>query len=119
MNTQEINERKLYYALCESRQMTMDASGYYNGESEVTYSEPVEMWANVSAARGEASTEQFGQDVSYDKIIVSCDMSLPITDTSIIWLDAPTTGPNDYIVKKVAKSLNVVSIAIRKVDVAK
>ncbi len=119
MNTLEINEQKLYYALCEGRQMTTDASGYYSSESEVTYSDPVAFWANVSAARGEASTEQFGQDVSYDKIIVSCDVNLPITDTSIIWIENPPTAENDYIVKKVAKSLNVISIAVRKVDVAK
>lgn len=117
MNTLAINERKLYYALCEGRTMTKDQSGYYTGDSDVTYSNPVEFWANVSAARGEASTEQFGQDVSYDKVIVSCDVDLPITDTSIIWIENSPTEQNDYIVKKVAKSLNVVSIAVRKVEV--
>lgn len=119
MNTLAINERKLYYALCEGRTMTKDKSGYYTGDSDVTYSDPVEFWANVSAARGEASTEQFGQDVSYDKVIVSCDVNLPITDTSIIWIENSPTEQHDYIVKKVAKSLNVVSIAVRKVEVTR
>lgn len=118
MNTLAINEIKMYYATFSGRRMAQDSQGQYTSESELSYSDPVEFWANLSAARGEASTEQFGQDVSYDKVIVSCDMSLPITDTSIIWVDNSLDEPNDYIVKKVARSLNVISIAIRKVDVS-
>ena len=118
METQEINEQKFYYATYSGRTMVTDSSNNYTGESKVTYSDPISAWANISAARGEASVEQFGADVRYDKIIVSCDTSLPIDETSIIWIDKPITGPHDYIVKKVAKSLNVVSIAISKVDVS-
>lgn len=120
METQAINEQEFHYATYGARTMTVDANGYYTGESSITYSAPVSAWGNISAARGEASVEQFGQDVAYDKIIVSCDTDLPITDTTIIWIDNnPQTQPHDYIVKKVAKSLNVISIAIRKVEVTR
>lgn len=118
METMTINQTQFYYATYAGRQMSVDGSGYYTGESSISYSNPVSAYGNVSAARGEASVEQFGQDVAYDKIIVSCDTTLPITDTTIIWLDNnPASQPHDYIVKKVAKSLNVISIAIRKVEV--
>ena len=117
METQAINEQKFYYATYSGRTMVTDSENNYTGESTVTYSDPVGVWANISAARGEASVEQFGADVQYDKIIVTCDTSLPIDETTIIWIDKPRTGPHDYVVKRVAKSLNVLSIAISKVDV--
>ena len=46
-------------------------------------------------------------------------MDIPIDENSILWVDQlDTTEDHDYIVKRVAKSLNVVSIAIAKVDVS-
>jgi len=73
---------------------------------------------NVSAARGEYSTRQFGEMENYEKILVTDDTNLPISETSILWIDSlDTTKPHDYIVKKVAKSLNSVSYAVSKVSV--
>lgn len=93
------------------------------GETKVGYSDPVEFRANVSAARGEAQSDPFGVDLSYDKTMVSCDMGLPIDELSVLFVDKKPdfdAGGNlaniaDYKVVKVAKSLNSALYAIKKI----
>lgn len=88
---------------------------------------------NISAAKGESSTRQFGEDESYDKVIVHCNPKLEIDEYSVLWIDrmpvrdrtgnlaldedGNETTPHDYIVKRVARSINSVSVAISKVNV--
>lgn len=110
-----INEQTFYYALYLGKTRNTDSQGYYTGESSINYDTPVECKANISAARGEASTEPFGNDVDYDRTIVTCE-DLPIDEQSILWIGISTDNPHNYIVKKVAKSLNVLSIAVKKVE---
>ena len=118
MRTLERNKQTIYYALYESKEPLKDEYGNPIGEYEVLYSEPVLLKINVSAARGEYSTRQFGEMENYEKILVTDDTNLPISETSILWIDSlDTTKPHDYIVKKVAKSLNSVSYAVSKVSV--
>lgn len=93
------------------------------GETKVGYSDPVEFRANVSAARGEAQSDPFGVDLSYDKTMVSCDMGLPIDELSVLFVDKKPefdAGGNlantaDYKVVQVAKSLNSALYAIKKI----
>lgn len=88
------------------------------------YGDAVELRANISPATGSTSVEQFGNNVEYDKVIVLDDTACPIDENSILFVDTtPTKNSNgdyvyDYIVKKVARSLNSVSIAISKVVVS-
>lgn len=103
----------------------MDEYGNKTGEYEVIYSNPMLCRANVSEAQGEMQSRQFGDSESYDKVIVLNNVDIPIDEYSILWVDSlpninddnATDTPHDYIVKKVARSLNSVSIAISKVDV--
>ena len=125
MKTLARNKVRIYYANYHDKTPLKDEYGNLTGEYEITYDNPVVVMANVSAARGESTTRQFGEDVSYDRIIVLDDPSFPIAETSILWIDAlpdiaedgTTSTPHDYIVKQVAPSLNSVSIAVSKVDV--
>lgn len=116
------NKRSFYYALYKSQTAVTDTSGNETGETQITYETPVQMYANISASTGTAQAEQFGTSLSYDKVIVTADMSCPIDENSVLWIDsvpdANNTVPYDYIVKKIAKSLNSISIAISKVQVA-
>ena len=81
------------------------------------------MDANVSPARGQASVEMFGNLDGYDKVLVTDWVECPIDENSVLFVDkAPaydTSGHPiyDYIVRRVAKSLNSVAIAIGKVSV--
>lgn len=119
------NKTTFYYALYAGEDEIIDEYGNATGQYSVTYGNPVKTLGNVSAAQGEMQTRQFGESESYDKVIVLDDMNTPIDEYSILWIDTlpqfdedgVTETPHDYVVKKVARSLNNVSIAISKVSV--
>jgi hypothetical protein len=117
------NKTKFYYALYSKREEITDEYGNKTGQYEILYDEPVEMFGNVSPAVGEMLNRQFGESVSYDKVIVLDNADTPINEYSILWVDTTPLDKDgaevshDYVVKKVARSLNSVSIAISKVDV--
>lgn len=119
------NKVTIYYALFSHKEEIFDDYGNKTGEYEVIYGKPVEFSANVSAAQGEIQTRQFGDSDTYDKVIVLDNAGTPIDEYSVLWVDTlpeikedgTTDTPYDYIVKKVARSLNAVSIAISKVNV--
>ena len=105
-----------------------DQARIETGESKVLYHRPVKLRANVSAAKGEAQIEQFGSSLQYDRVITLCDMSCPIDENTVLYIDKIPTkrfegrlihnDDHDYVVVRVAKHLNTISIAIRKVDVS-
>ena len=119
------NKRDFYYARYERKEELIDDYGNKTGEYAVIYSKPVKCKGNISAAQGEIQNRQFGNSESYDKVIALCNTSIPIDEYAILWVDTlpvintdgTTETPHDYIVKKVAKSLNVTSLAISKVMV--
>lgn len=118
------NKRKFFYALFREKIAIKDEYGNDSGEYKVVYDSPVEMSANVSAATGEAQVEQFGNSLLYDKVIITDDTNCPIDEHSVLCIDTPPSYDKDgnliydYIVKKVAKSLNTVSFAVSKVEVS-
>lgn len=118
------NMRTFYFARYDRKEELVDEYGNKTGEYEVIYGNPVKCKGNISAAQGEIQSRQFGDSESYDKVIVLNNVDIPIDEYSILWVDTlpylienTTDTPHDYIVKKVARSLNSVSIAISKVDV--
>ena len=125
MRTLVRNQRRIYYAKYLSKTLLKDEYGNLTGEYDIVYDNPVEIKANVSAARGESTTRQFGEDEGYDRVIVMDDPNVPIDVSSVLWIDTlpeikadgSTDTPYDYIVKQVAPSLNSVSIAVSKVNV--
>ena len=113
-----------YYANYVGKEELIDEYGNKTGEYEVIYCNPVKCKGNISAAQGEIQSRQFGDSESYDKVIVLNNVNIPIDEYAILWVDTlpsltddKTSTPHDYIIKKVARSLNSVSIAISKVDV--
>ena len=117
------NMRPFWYCLYSSASEAVDEYGNSTGQMDKLYAEAVMMTANISAATGQAQTEQFGNLDSYDKVIVTDDLDCPIDEHTVLFIDKePEYDGNDsplydYIVKRVAKSLNSISIAVRKVDV--
>lgn len=122
MKTLKRNQVPVWYALYLGTE-NLTENGYETGEKAVLYSNPVQIMANVSAATGEASTRQFGEDVQYDKVLVM--EQCPFDEVSILWIDnlpvlepdGTTKTPHDYIVRGIAQSLNNVSVAVGKVKV--
>lgn len=134
MKCMQRNKSPFFYALYEGKEEIEDDYGNATGEYAVKYGNPINYSANVSAAKGETSTRQFGESEDYDKIIIFDNEAPPIDEYSVLWVDTKPSlnedgslakddngnaiTPYDYVVKKVAKSLNVVSIAISKVNVS-
>ena len=122
MIAMDINKTAFWYCLYTGvAQMLTDSDGYKTGEKGLVYVEPVKMEANISAAKGYSEAEVFGTDLQYDRVIVTCDMDCPIDENSVLFVDkapafdAAMNPVFDYVVKRVARSLNVISIAIAKV----
>lgn len=134
MKCMDRNKTKFYYSLYERKEPVVDEYGNETGEHNVIHGKPQAFTANISAAKGETTTRQFGESESYDKVIVMDNDAPPIDEYSVLWVDTvplldedgalakneegEILTPYDYIVKKVAKSLNGVSIAISKVTVS-
>ena len=119
MRSLERNKRTIYYALYTGNEEIKDSNNYATGEYRKSYSTPVKLRINVSAARGTAYTREFGDFQDYDKTMITTD-DLPIDENTILWIDdLDTTHPHDYEVMKVAKSLNQTQYAINKVKVKK
>lgn len=139
------NKRPFWFCLFEQKIPIVDEYGNETSESIVQYGTPTKMSANISPATGYAQTEQFGNLDNYDKVIVTDWMECPIDENSVLFIgkepeyaEAVTINyvPREtvlgedevteitvevpvynYIVRRVAKSLNHISIAVRKVDV--
>ena len=140
------NKVPFYYCTFESADVEIiDENGNRTGEKIVMYKSPVQMKANISPATGVSNTEQFGNLENYDKVIVICG-ECPIDENSVLFIDkvpeytsvtsysvvesTAVLGDDeiteteyvvpkyDYVVRRVAKSLNSVSIAVSKVKVS-
>lgn len=119
MRELERNKRTIYYALFDKNEPILDDDGNDTGEVRPSYFAPVELRINVSPALGESATRQFGEVVDYDRTLVTCDITLPIDEHTVFWIDdTDTNNAFDYTVKKVAKSLNSLQIAVKKVEVS-
>lgn len=140
------NKRRFYYCLYDHKIPLVDEYGNESGEGIIVYGEAAEMWANISPASGFAQTEQFGNLENYDKVIVTDWLNCPIDENSVLFIDkepefveadtnrlteSSTLFGNDtitpltvevpvydYTVRRVAKSLNGIAIAVSKVKVS-
>lgn len=140
------NKQRFYYCLLnpDVQEYALDEHGNETGEVIPEYYGAVEAWANISPATGQSNTEQFGNFDDYDRVIVTAEMDCPIDENTVLFVDVEPSyttiqthrieNPDtvlggdleeteyqlpkyNYIVKRIARSLNVISIAIRKVDV--
>ena len=118
------NERPFWYCLYAGKTPIVDEGGFETSEYLVSYAVPVKLFANISAATGSSQVETFGTLDNYDKVISMADMTCPFDENSVLFIDKDPeftedgTPIYDYVVRRVAKSLNNISIAIRKVDVS-
>ena len=117
------NKSAFWYSLYKEEAMKTD-NGYYTGEVGITYTDPVRAEANISVPSGNVFVDRFGNSIDYDKVIVTDDIDIPIAEDSILFIDRDPekdTSGNwiyDYVVKRVAKSLNSVSIYVSKRSVS-
>ena len=115
------NRQPIWYSLYVGETDPVDADGNLTGERSVQYSAPKKSWINVSAAKGTAGLEQFGSGTDYSHTLISDDLRSPIDENSILWIGrVPGDNvPHNFVVVRVARSLNSVAYAVREVKVTK
>ena len=130
MRNLKSNNRTMWYATYQGVTDAVDANGDITGEPTVSYSEPVQFEANLSATRGTqgftgtgASYDYFGADIQYDLIISTAQMDLPLDEYSLIWTKEPRVVDGvvdydsaDFTVKAVARGLHHMKYAIRSLQ---
>lgn len=121
------NKRKFWYCKFVEKVAVTDTDGYETGEYANTYSSATEMYGSISAARGTSDVELFGNFSDYDKTIIIANPNCEIDENTVLFVDKepnePVTVGNattwtpeyDYIVKRVARSLNQTAYAISRV----
>lgn len=125
MRSLERNKRTFWYANYAGNEEIF-SNGKRTGQYKVKYGNPVEVRANVSAARGSLDDEHFGINADYDRTIATDKEDFGIDESSVLWIektpgiaaDGSTATPWDYVVVKIARSLNSTTIAIKKVSVS-
>lgn len=126
MRSMTRNRQKFYSARLLGTALGQDSNGNYT-EQNYSYSNPEKHEAVISVANGEAQSQYFGMDEIYDKVITLNQGENYLEIGSVLWVDTmpdideetgETATPYDYYVVKAVKSLNIVIVAIRKVDVS-
>lgn len=132
METLWENETLFYASLFDRKEELLDEGGNPTGQYQVFYTDPKPYKGNVSKATGETATYQFGDLSQYDKVIVFDDVKTPINEYTILWVDSMpqldggklvldedgnAITPHDYIAKEKSASINVVALAVKKVNV--
>lgn len=110
------NKQSIYYALYQGKEPILDFNGNKTGEYTNAYSEPVKIDMNIAAATGVADWNPFGIDTPYSKIAMTFDLNTPITETSKVWIDKDISQPANYVVTRVARSLNNICYALVEVE---
>ena len=87
------------------------------------YNKPVSFCVSVSAGKGTAQEEVFGKDIDFTRTISTTDLSLPIDELSLVWIESEPkyledgmvdTNSADYkVAVKPARSLNQLMIALK------
>ncbi len=118
------NQRPMHYALFDNEIPIYDENGNEELETRAGYKKPVLFYASLSTGQSDAEESPFGKNVSYDRVISTCDTSLPIDENTLIWVkNKPvfnadgTVNPDsaDYEVAALPlDGLNSLRIAIKK-----
>ena len=107
----------IYYKLYLGEQEIIDEWGNRTGSFSPSYGDLQLAYLSVSPSRNDASLEPFGTLTDYDRTMTTSDVSCPINENSILWLDgADTSKPYNYYVKKRAPWKNSIAFAIKEVE---
>ena len=118
------NKKTFYYCLYKTKAPIYDSNNYETGDYLITYENPVQLKANISASKGDSVPELFGTNISYDRVIIVDDINCPIDENTVLFVDKEpefdilnniSVPKYDYIVIKKAPSINFIAYAISKV----
>lgn len=120
MRSLERNKRPLYYSNpTGEKEPILDDDGYETGDEREVFTDPVLLPINVSAASGAAAAEAFGAFTDYSRTLSTCDLDCPFKVGTRIWFNIHPPDPHNYIVTRVADSVNCMLYALKEVTVKK
>ena len=114
------NKRPIYY--CNFvRTEYVEKDGKKTGRRRTVYDNVVTVYGTVSTPTGSTTLDMFGTDKDYDKIVVLDQTDIDINENSVLWIDVQYNDnvAHDYIVRRILKNRNFLTIGVRKVDVKK
>lgn len=113
MRCLERNKRLLYYAKYVGSSESRDPDGFLTGEDVLEYEEAKAWRVNVAPATGDVSQQAFGAFQDYTAVLCTTD-DCPVTEESRLWIDRMPNKSHNYVVKRIAKSLNSTLIAVKE-----
>ena len=125
------NKQDFWYALFDKVSEGTDEYGNIISQY-ATYGKPVKTSANISPAKGEVITQQFGDDSLYTRVIGPLPIDTPIDEYAQLWIGVtpalesdgslslddngrPLT-PHNFIVRRKAPSLPIFGGVMLAVD---
>ena len=109
----------MYYAFFDGITELLDENGDYTGEYEITYSEPIKAYMNVSGGRGQADIALFGLTQTFSRTATTQDLDTPFNTEMVFWVECdPETAPFNYRVAAISRTINQVVLALAEVDVS-
>lgn len=121
MRLMQRNKQTFWYQTYQGEKAILDDDGLDTGKTESSYGDPVQCAGVISVASGWSEQQVFGNVEAYDRVITLEGHSVPINEVSRIYIKEPeikdgaVTSQPDFIVRRVADSLNFRFIAIGKV----
>lgn len=114
------NKQPLYLYKYLETATILDDNGNKTGEYRIVYANPIRVDINISPASGVSELQVFGSDVSYNYIAVTDGVDNVFTESDVIsrsnMIDSDGMFGYDYIIRRVAQSLNFVSLALFQVN---
>lgn len=114
MRTLQKNKRQCCYANPTGERRNKDEWGNETLESEIIYSDPVELSVNYSASAGEEAVEVFGAATDYSRTMVFAG-PCPLLEGSKLWIGINPADKANYKVVKVADSPNGYMVAVSEI----
>lgn len=111
------NMRPFMYAEYTGSEELVDLTGNFTGERAPLYGEKIAAAGNISPASGRTDVRAFGTELNYDRVIVMERVPDGLTEDSGVWIDDLEAESPDYVVRRIAKSINGVEIAVARVYV--
>ena len=116
-------KRRIYYCLENGIQDIYDPNTEKYLGKRMTYQQQMPLDIHVGWARGTADTDPFGISLDYDMPMVTNWLDCPVTEGTVLFVDKEPEFRDgmplyDCIVKRVARSKNYITYAIKKVSVS-
>ena len=117
------NTKVYYYASYIGKTEIKDENGNLTGESELIFSPVKTVRGMLSEVTGEVIREPFGSYKDYNAVLITDDITCDIGENDVLWLTKPpllyvshVNNRKSGLVKKIARTKNVVSIAVMMCD---